>query len=222
VLVTRIASTVHVTSRVSQLDPYRLIALHHPSTLTAMSFRAPRILKYNKSSSPSKSATAAEGNAVASSSNLVNVDSLPTERRPYDSQDIYVDRERLLFAPGGPFTQPVDPASRRPSTHQASSVGAGAGSDYHGLANTIRVTNPIVTDASGVEQLRYRRHKEESYRKWMNDVIPSLVVPYLTLLKQTVSLQQPANPEVAALVSPCAHGHLHRQLNVTCVYFNSE
>jgi hypothetical protein len=182
-----------------------------------MSFRQ---LKRNKTRSPSKPANAVEDSPAASSSNLVNVGSLPTARRPYDSQDIHIEPEQLLYAPGGPFTQPVDPANRRPSTHQASSADASADTDYHGLANTIYVTN--LTGASRVEQLQYRKRKEESYRKWIKDVIPPLVVPYLTLLKQTVSLQQPADPEVFTGASTCDHGHPRRQLSVTCVYSASE
>jgi hypothetical protein len=187
-----------------------------------MSFRPPRVLKHNKTGSQPKSAKAAEDNAATSSSNLVNVDSLPAERRPYASQDIHVERERLLYAPGGPFTQPINPTNPRSSTVQADGTSVNAESDYHGLVNTIHVTNPVVTDVSGVERLRSQRRQAESYRKWTDDIIPSLVVPYLTLLKRTVSLQRQPNPEWAAEVPSCGHGHPRRQIKVTCVYLDSE
>jgi hypothetical protein len=187
-----------------------------------MSFQVPRVLKPNKSRSPSKRAKAPETNTAASSSALLNVGSLAADRRPYDGLNLHVEPERLLYAPGGPYTQPTDPASRYPSASWTDRTLADAESGYHGLANTIIVTNPVVTDVSGAERLRTQRRKAESYRKWRDELIPSLVVPYLALLKRTASLQYEPNPEWADEVPSCSHAHPRRQIKVTCVYMSSE
>jgi hypothetical protein len=152
---------------------------------------------------------------------LVNVGSLPAARRPYDTQDLDIQPERLLYAPGGPFTQPVNPTNRRSSTLRVG--GTLSNTDNQSLVNAIRVTNnPVATDVSGVDRLQSQRRKAESYRKWTNEIIPSLVVPYLSLLKHTISLQQSPNPSLMAEVPSCAHGHPRRQINVTLVYLDSE
>jgi hypothetical protein len=153
-------------------------------------------------------------------STLVNVGSLPAARRPYDTQDLDIQPERLLYAPGGPFTQPVNPTNHRSSTIR---VGGTLSTDNQSLVNAIRVTNnPVATDVSGVDRLRSQRRKAESYRKWADEIIPSLVGPYLSLLKHTISLQQAPDPLLMAEVPSCAHGHPRRQINVTLVYQDSE
>jgi hypothetical protein len=188
-----------------------------------MSFRRPRVLKRNANSSPSKpTSTPEQDNPSASSSTLVNVDSLAEERRPYGARDLYIEPERLLYAPGGPFTQPTNPMNRHSSTLQPLPTYVHSASDNHTLVNTVLVTNLAVTDDSGVERVRSQQQKAESYRKWIGDIIPSLVVPYLSLLQRTDSLQQPPNPEWLAEVPPCGHGHSRRQIKVTCVYLDSE
>jgi hypothetical protein len=185
-----------------------------------MLLKPPRILKRNKKSSPSKPANTSEQDRAISSSNLVNVDSLPVVRRPYDTQDLDIQPERLLYGPGGPFTQPFDPSNPRSSTLRAH--GMLSDTENPGLVNTINIANiAAITDVSGLNRLRSQRRKVDSYRKWTDEIIPSLVVPYLSLLKHTASLKLPPNVTLLAEVQPCDYDHPRRQINVTCVYLDS-
>jgi hypothetical protein len=183
---------------------------------TAMSFRRPQVLKPNKSCSPSKNLSPSkQQSSTDASTNLVDIASLPPLRRPFNSRDLVIEQEKLLYAPGGPYTQPIDPAAPRPSTSRVDST-------YHGLADTIYVTNPILSQDQSIEKDRSRRQQKEAYRKWTEDVIPSLLVPYLTLLQQTNGLQQRHNPEPAGVTPSCRHKHPSRKIDITCVYLDSE
>jgi hypothetical protein len=180
-----------------------------------MSLRRPQVLKPNKRS-PSKSVSPSKQQSSAdASTDLVNIASLPPKRRPYDSHDLLVEPEKLLYAPGGPYTQPIDPATLHPSTSRVDST-------YQGSVGKIHVTNPVLLQDQSIETERSRRQQKEAYKKWTEDIIPSLVVPYLTLLQQTNGLQRRHSTESAAVIPSCPHQHPSRKIDVTCVYLDSE
>jgi hypothetical protein len=182
---------------------------------TGMSFRRPQVLKPNKSKSrsPSKPTDpdSIRQRSTNSTTNLVDIASLPPQRRPYGSHNLQIEPERLLWAPGGPYTQPADPARLHPSTYHDPT--------HHDLPNTIHVTLP--TDPS-IEKGQPQRQQREAYRKWIEDIIPSLVVPYLTLLQETNGLQQRHSSEATVMEPSCIHNHPSREINITCVYLDSE
>jgi hypothetical protein len=61
------------------------------------------------------------------------VDEAPKIRRPYGTAGIPVGPEGLLYAPGGPYTQPVDPGRDVPRTGFDTAHGsiADAGGEYY-------------------------------------------------------------------------------------------
>ncbi|KIK72743.1 hypothetical protein PAXRUDRAFT_120300, partial [Paxillus rubicundulus Ve08.2h10] len=54
------------------------------------------------------------------------------------------------------------------------------------------------------------------YRQWSQDVIPTLLQPYMQYVRVTGSLSTVEN----VIVPPCVHSCACRQLQVTCLYFD--
>lgn len=67
---------------------------------------------------------------------------------------------------------------------------------------------------------RTRKKREKQYSKWVNVVIPSLLAPYMRLLRETDSLSSPIRDPVAV---DCTCGRaVTRRLKVVCVCFDRE
>ncbi|KIM39165.1 hypothetical protein M413DRAFT_75239, partial [Hebeloma cylindrosporum] len=60
--------------------------------------------------------------------------------------------------------------------------------------------------------------KQKQWRKWSEDVIPALLQPYMTLLRETEGLRNINSKRQADGCDGCSEGRL---LNVTCVYFDN-
>ncbi|KAF8065223.1 hypothetical protein FPV67DRAFT_1419584 [Lyophyllum atratum] len=62
----------------------------------------------------------------------------------------------------------------------------------------------------------HARKKENQWSMWMNVVIPSLLTPFLSLLRETDSLRNPVSPD-SAIFCDCTS---RKQINVACIYFD--
>ena len=153
--------------------------------------RCSRSLRKASASSPSKSSD-------SSPHRFIPVDNL-TQRQPWGSN---VQPENLLYAPGGPYTQLL--SSSRVLWPVGSHALHFASEDDIGLEKEGRS-----------EQAR--RKKQRQWSKWADVIIPSLVVPYLRLLRETDSLRLPC-----PVISSCQCGESVRELSIACVFFQSE
>jgi hypothetical protein len=120
--------------------------------------------------------------------------SASSERRPHGSSSMTFHPRHDLYAPGGPFTQLL-PDSQSDVPHEP------AAPFYF---TPIQTPSPTKNSDKKVTQ----------WRRWMNDVIPALLHPYLALLRETSSLR-----DLQPNVDSCTCGA--RKLKVVCVYFES-
>lgn len=74
------------------------------------------------------------------------------------------------------------------------------------------------TEPTELRQTRARAKKERQWKTWAMKTIPSLLSPYLQLLRETNSLRD----SLPRQYNPCPCGVHVRRLKVVCVYFESE
>jgi hypothetical protein len=138
-------------------------------------------------------------------SDLIPVDGAPKIRRPYGTPGIPVGPEGLVYAPGGPYTQPVDPGRdvRRTEFDAAHGSIADTGSGFYGVETSAALSK-----------------KAKQWKKWDEEIIPMLIEPYLRLLRETQSLRNltALQQNSAPACDGCSGG---RNLRVSCVYFES-
>ena len=104
---------------------------------------------------------------------LITVDGAPSHRQPYGTNELVHGPEGLLYAPGGPYTQPSDPGNTlsagRNKSHQP----------FDALADD--QTTMFVGD-------KRPSKKAKQWEKWEEETIPLLLRPYIHLLHETKSL----------------------------------
>lgn len=64
---------------------------------------------------------------------------------------------------------------------------------------------------------RVAKH-ERQWRRWSEDIIPALLKPYMTFLRETDSLREQNRASGSQCCTGCAVGRI---LEVSCIYFNS-
>jgi hypothetical protein len=144
-----------------------------------------------------------------SSRSPVKMDLLPVHdaslrRQPYGTSGLVHGHRELLYAPGGAFSQPTDPAVESSALQ----------------SNVISVARAD-EDQWGLEPSEQSQLKEKQWKKWENETIPLLLQPYIHLLRETASLRnlsglrQHFHPSSCSCINP----HL---LNVACIYFESK
>lgn len=140
------------------------------------------------------------------SSDLAPVHDLEPKRRPYGTKGLTLGPQALLYAPGGPFTQPTDPGH----------------DDYHLTQDVIPrqwldddMEMGDIFDIQPDDGKRQGR-KEKQWNKWQ-ELIPEMLGPYLHLLEETKSLRN--RPTLADTCSGCKEGS---KLEVICIYFESK
>jgi hypothetical protein len=145
---------------------------------------------------------------------LVNADSSHKQRRPYGSSDLDILPERLLFEPRASFTQVAVP---RDSNYQQIPISDDPFSAFsqddtyiEGLNASFHITSTIPAPASV--------KKERLWKKWEHEIVPSLIPPYLQLLRVSESLRHSNYPE-QNLSCSC---NSQRNLELSCLYFDSE
>lgn len=137
----------------------------------------------------------------------------------------------LLVLPGRQrFTQNIRSSSRR------SRIEDGESSSHPPITADSPGSDPLVDDEplfsdslympdGPVDNQRPRlsglQKKQNQWRRWSEDVIPSLITPYLTYMRQSVSLQ--CTPDLRSLSGDDSHctGSCHqRSLAINCVLFD--
>jgi hypothetical protein len=139
-------------------------------------------------------------------SDLIPVDEAPKIRRPYGTEGIPIGPEGLLYAPGGPYTQPVDPGRNVRRT--------GFNTTDHSIVDT-------GGEFGGVEPSTALSKKAKQWRKWDEEIIPMLIEPYLRLLRETQSLRNLTALQQNLAPPACDGCSSGRSLRVSCVYFES-
>jgi hypothetical protein len=137
-------------------------------------------------------------------SDLVPIDSAPKIRRPYGTGDLPIGPEGLLYAPGGPFMQPVDPGINRQRVDDP--MGFSLYTDGHDAA----------VDASATKS-----KKAKQWKKWDEEIIPMLMEPYISLLHETESLRNLDSFHRVSTSPGCKGCGAGRHMNVSCIYFES-
>jgi len=84
------------------------------------------------------------------------------------------------------------------------------------VENDMGGSDDDIADEAAREARAAKRQKQ--WRKWSKDVIPALLQPYMTLLRETEGLRDINSKRQVDACVGCSEGQL---LNVTCVYFES-
>jgi hypothetical protein len=208
-----------------------------------MSFRRPTS-KYKrhplKTSVPPHPSHVASDCPVQSGS-LISLLDVPRVKRPRHSNNLSVPGpEALVALPGRvnftqsnpPFTnkrnshedredQPSTPSHKSSSTPNSDStpdIDSTPNNDSfsEALANDyIDPVPPTSVDDSDTKRAHHRRKSARQQSRWTNEVIPSILPIYLTLLRVTKSLREPS-PYIRPV---CTCGTTARSLSIICVYF---
>lgn len=196
-----------------------------------MSFRAPRVHKRRSSKSPTKDASNStiryDESLPSSHHHLVEPHLVQRRRRGYGTKGLINYRQEVLLAEpnGRRFTQPLFPAKTflRPRYQPIGGDGNLEDDSFcmEDQCDSSMGLHIRESEASpDANRLRAKTKKERQWLKWSNEIIPSLLQPYLNYLRSTQSLREPP-PDDAELEIICTCGK-ETSLKVTCVYFERE
>lgn len=127
-----------------------------------------------------------------------------TEDMRHRPDGVHIVPRRDLYAPGGPFIQPV-------TTGPSRMLGDVFDDDDDDTEPEIRKTLFRPTGFSSAGKKRTRQ-----WEAWKTNIIPQLIVPYLRVLHESQSLRLMDSCEEV----DCDCGTGQRKLTVTCVYFD--
>lgn len=195
-----------------------------------MSFRPPRARKPRRqgSSSPavasgSASRSASPSKAPSAHQHLVLPSMVPKQRRPRNSQGMFISRPDISVAvPGQDYTQMPFPDRGRKG-RAATSANAVSGSTAYSYPEDA-TNDPPAFDIDDVfiepqmesQNEDQRLKRQTQWGRWMNEVIPSLLRPHLSLLRKSASLRSISRSESFN----CTCGKTGaRHLKVVCVHF---
>jgi len=159
-------------------------------------------------------------------SRLVPVDQLPKKRRPYGSKGAAYSTGGRVVTPAGVFSHVIDIDGTSGSVgHQTLVEGDDPMQDVEmgEVAITYVETTtesemlhpPLETDAN----LKRTTKKQRQWRKWSEDIIPALLKPYMSLMRETESLRNINMVRDRRGCAGCMNG---RVLDISCIYFNSK
>lgn len=205
-----------VASSSTTLTPTLSIYTQH-----IMSFRPPKCLKSKPRANKNKTSSRRSENPRPS--HIIPVQDAPSIRlAPYTSH-LGLPRTQSLFVMPGNRNYTQLPATRTvsPPIFSFDMPDESAAIDKDEAMSLFDITTEILesraTEPEALRRERARRKKEKQYTRWANTVIPSLLKPYMSLLRETDSLRHHTRTihEV-----PCSCGGAEiRRLKVVCVYF---
>jgi len=149
-------------------------------------------------------------NPPTSSTSLVRLEDLPHQRKPYASDRIDSD---LYYEESGRYTQIYDGADYAQG-QQPISQDADPNFGFNGVIHSTLAGAPVQLDLRKKAQSK----KARQWKTWSEDVVPSLVHPYLALLRSTDSFRLPS----PLLQRRCDCTDTQRRLSIICVYFDSK
>jgi hypothetical protein len=200
-----------------------------------MSFRTPKLRKQGRQLSPSASASPSASRSASPSKapsvhRLISPTLVPKQRRPRNSQGIFIQSpEVLVTVPGHDYSQmPIPDRGRMPRAARA----AGTSRTTHNIPDATideGYEHPVFDiddifverrmDPEDTQNEGQRRKRETQWRKWINEVIPSMLAPHLRLLRESASLRSISRSGS----DNCTCGHVgSRHLQVVCVHFESK
>jgi len=155
-------------------------------------------------------------------SHLVPIDQAPKKRRPYGSKQAVYGVGTRIVTPAGVFAKVINPVGNSTSVGhvplgedmEMEIDGDGGVSVMYAGAGEEVAAGGHVEDS---EEIRRVHKKERQWRKWSEDVIPVLLKPYLTLMRETQSLRHIERIRDKRGCTGCIQGRL---LEVSCIYFN--
>ena len=187
-----------------------------------MSFKAPRPPRTRSQPSPlsKRPSTPTSHDATPSNHYLIAPSDVPKMRRGYGTKGrVQYRHNEVLAEPLGHVLvqQP------RISTSTAISLSEPALDDPF-VDTADAEPSPIYVLAEGedleLRRQRQRRKKERQWAKWANETIPSLLQPYLRILRESDNLRH-LNRHSDATFPACLCLRRAR-INVTCVFFERE
>jgi len=128
-------------------------------------------MSFRRRSSLKKKASRSSRSPVKT--DLVPLADAPKVRRPYGSGDMPLGPQGLLYAPGGPYTQPTDPGQGTRQSDNETAFGP-------------------LADGEGYNEFSGHEHpnkKAKQWERWTKETIPLLLEPYMHLLHETESLR---------------------------------
>jgi len=174
---------------------------------------------------PSRLRSLQQHSAIPSSvsRSLLPAESAPLQRRPY-APELIVLADPPLREGSVDYVQPHE--SLTSSMHISAEFAFDSPEDdemdmnpgsFNDIINTIK-------DGDGGDTISVRANKNyvkkaRQWKKWRENVIPSLLYPYLKILRQTHSLRDPI--PVTTMICPNSCG-MRRAVDVVCVSFDSE
>lgn len=185
-----------------------------------MSFKAPRPSRArSQSSSPSKRPSALSSKDTGPSCHrLVPLSVVPKTRRGYGTKGcVQYHNNKVLAEPlGGIFVQ--QPAHPGTSTSTAHPLPGPATDPFMNTGDA--EPYPVYISAGGedreLRRQRQQRKKERQWAKWANETIPSLLQPYLRILRESDNLRHlNRTPNITLPACSCERA----SINVTCVFF---
>jgi hypothetical protein len=118
----------------------------------------------------------------------------------------------LLTLPGRrTYTQP---SRLHPDKQNRQSRPDGCAGDA--LTDSLHVN--LEPESTEARQTKRTRKRQKQWAQWSDEVIPSLIQPYLRYLRKSNSLRKPIPPQLTA----CTQGCQSRSLEVTCVLFDGK
>jgi hypothetical protein len=203
-----------------------------------MSFRRPKTT-YHRTPSPSKSSapstpatrpsTPSSTSPTRSIVHLIPVADVLPHKRPPGTSGLFLSRPQYLvtlpgrvnlthapLARGSPLPRHPDaPDSpcNAPLVPDDPFVSWENGSAYDNIIEGVLTTHGPLTDLE--RRTRHRLKKKRQWKKWYEDIIPTLLQPHLRLLRETHFLRnRPLQP-----IHSCVCETPPRSLTVICVYF---
>ncbi|KAL6302529.1 hypothetical protein BKA93DRAFT_827420 [Sparassis latifolia] len=210
-----------------------------------MSFRRPRA-HYSKGSSPvhpsssqpssrSVSRLTSPEKTPTSHVHLIQPIDFPQQRRPHGAKHLFLPGpESLVTLPGRlNFTHANLPRGRFSTRTQhgpsATQQGVPSSDDpFLSHVDDLPVSSPelfffdgvytsLLDEPAAIRVARLRQKKARQWQRWATEVIPSLLLPHMELLRLSESLRQ--NVDIPRACT-CSGEHV-RTLKVVCVYFES-
>jgi hypothetical protein len=150
-------------------------------------------------------------------SGLIPVEDLIPSRRPYASKNLRLSFEGRVSTAGGLFSQVLPEEGYIASRdHDISPLTDVVGAD--GVADEEGDLDRSTADDDKAREARALK-RQRQWRKWSEDVIPGLLQPYMSLLRETEGLRDINTKRQVDGCAGCSRGRL---LEVTCVYFESK
>jgi hypothetical protein len=211
-----------------------------------MSFRLPKGTKKKQKISTLNSVSSPFASAIhpascplpthPTSEHLIASSTAPQSRRARHAKGIFISgaAQNILSLPGQEYMQlPSSRAGHNPASHPNDELSPttpaptpdlrrNPAADLHGPSNDFNIMDDMFislrVEPEGLRRQRQKHKNEKRWKKWTEEVIPSLLRPHLHLLRESETLR--STPQLTN--QQCSCHAPSRRLKVVCVYFERE